>query len=166
MTATTNSSSKRSGKCRRLITKMIAPAIVALAAIANLGALSLKAAPQDEITSPVLHSGAPSVGPGSVLVIALQKDGKIIIGGSFSMVNGVIRHNIARLEPGGSLDRSWDPGANNAVRRIIVSGNDVFVLGDFSIIGGQNRGGLAKLDIRSGTADSQWIPAVPGNLHA
>src|SRR5439155_10576936 len=111
-------------------------------------------------------SGSPSEVPGSVLVIALQKDGKIIIGGYFSMVNGITRHNIARLEPGGSLDRSWDPGANNAVRRIIVSGSDLFVMGDFSTIGGQPRGGIAKLDLRSGDVDSRWNPTVPGNLHS
>src|SRR5437016_2646266 len=52
--------------------------------------------------------------PGLVLATAIQDDGKLIIGGYFSLVNGVSRHNIARLNRDGSLDGSWNPSANNA----------------------------------------------------
>lgn len=109
----------------------------------------------------------PSVTPGVVEAIACQDDGKIIIGGFFSTVNGVTRNNIARLNSDGSLDQTWNPGADNAVRQIAVSGTDVFVRGDFYMIGGQRRRGLAKLSATgSGAADPLWNPNVPGNLHA
>src|SRR5437867_3292553 len=57
----------------------------------------------------------PSFDPGTgaddvVYAITLQPDGKIIIGGSFSHYNGISRNNIARLNPDGSLDASFDPG--------------------------------------------------------
>jgi hypothetical protein len=102
-----------------------------------------------------------------VLAIALQEDGKVLIGGYFSVVNGVSRNNIARLNPDGSLDRSWKPEANGAIRQIVVSGPDIFVLGDFSAIGGQSRSGVAKLSTTgTGAADPAWNASTPGNLHA
>src|SRR5262249_25338197 len=67
--------------------------------------------------------------PGVVLAIAPQDDGKLVIGGSFSLVNGVTRHNLARLNPDGSLDLTWNSPANDAVRQLAISGTDLFVMG-------------------------------------
>jgi subtilisin family serine protease len=109
----------------------------------------------------------PLVTPGFVFAIAEQDDGKIIIGGQFCVVNGVARSNIARLNADGSLDQTWDPGANRTVRQVVLSGADVFVLGEFDTIGRQNRNGLAKLNTTGdGAADALWNPSHPGNLHA
>jgi uncharacterized delta-60 repeat protein len=44
---------------------------------------------------------------GSVSAIVLQPDGKVIIGGAFSRVRGVLRQNIARLNADGSGDSSF-----------------------------------------------------------
>ena len=41
----------------------------------------------------------PSVAGGAVRAIALQPDGKILIGGSFTSVRGQSRTGIARLQP-------------------------------------------------------------------
>ena len=54
-----------------------------------------------------------AVGPASemqygyVSCIAVQSDGKIIIGGFFGSVNGVARKNLARLNPDGTLDTGY-----------------------------------------------------------
>jgi len=45
----------------------------------------------------------------SILTVVLQTDGKIIIGGAFSSVDGIKRRGIARLRSDGSLDVSYDP---------------------------------------------------------
>ncbi|HNU49929.1 MAG TPA: Calx-beta domain-containing protein, partial [Verrucomicrobiota bacterium] len=42
--------------------------------------------------------------------VALQPDGKILIGGAFTVVNGVARNRIARLNADGTLDAAFDPG--------------------------------------------------------
>ena len=53
----------------------------------------------------------PSVSvAGAVYAIKRQPDGKIVIGGDFDFVNGVRRGGIARLNPDGSLDNSFNPG--------------------------------------------------------
>ena len=48
---------------------------------------------------------------GEVDATILQPDGKLLIGGHFTKVNGVTRQSVARLNPDGTLDTSFDPGA-------------------------------------------------------
>src|SRR6267143_1759101 len=49
----------------------------------------------------------------TVLSIAVQADGKILIGGGFTTVLGVARNKIARLNTDGTLDTAFNPNANN-----------------------------------------------------
>ena len=53
----------------------------------------------------------PGMGANSdIYTIALQPDGKILIGGSFTSYNGTLRNGIARLNDNGTLDTGFDPG--------------------------------------------------------
>jgi len=67
----------------------------------------------------------------SVNSLALQPDGRIVIGGDFTSVDGVVRNNIARLNADGSLDTSFDPGAgaNDVVNAVAVDTNGLILLG-------------------------------------
>ena len=47
---------------------------------------------------------------GNVAVFVFQPDGKVLIGGSFTSVNGTNRNRIACLNADGSLDLSFNPG--------------------------------------------------------
>jgi len=68
--------------------------------------------------------------------MVLQADGKIIIGGKFTSYNGQTVHRIARLNPYGTLDQSFNvgTGANNEIStlalqsdgKILVGGNFTF----------------------------------------
>src|SRR3954466_7849425 len=49
----------------------------------------------------------PSGVDGPVNAIAVQPDGKVIIGGDFNMVKGLARHGVARLNANGSGDSSF-----------------------------------------------------------
>src|SRR5205085_6408202 len=46
----------------------------------------------------------------NVYVMALQTNGQILLGGAFNSVSNVPRTNVARLNPDGTLDASFDPG--------------------------------------------------------
>ena len=46
---------------------------------------------------------------GAVRSLDLQPDGKILVGGAFTSINGVARPNLLRLSPDGSLDPSFVP---------------------------------------------------------
>src|SRR5947207_12963414 len=46
----------------------------------------------------------------AALALALQSDGRIIVGGQFSQIDLTQRFNLARLNNDGSVDLSFDPG--------------------------------------------------------
>ena len=56
---------------------------------------------------------------GDVWSIAVQADGKILVGGDFTTIGGHARNRIARLNPDGSLDTAFDPIANASVYTIV-----------------------------------------------
>ncbi len=70
--------------------------------------------PADYIFAPGSLDPTFDVGTGvaqhSVNAIAVQPDGKIIIGGDFLVYNGVSRIRLARLNANGSLDPTFNPG--------------------------------------------------------
>src|ERR1051326_7179260 len=83
---------------------------------------------------------------GPVEAVAVQADGKIIIGGGFPVVNGTNRAHIARLNVDGTVDSAFDPGANSSVRALVVQADGKIVVGGlFSTLGGTNRNGLGRL---------------------
>jgi uncharacterized delta-60 repeat protein len=97
----------------------------------------------------------PGTGVGGfVYSIALQPDGKVLIGGDFTSVNGTNRTNIARLNANGSLDTSFNPGtgADGSVRAIALqSDGNVLIGGDFLTVNGVLRPHIARL-----YGDSAW----------
>ena len=61
--------------------------------------------------------------------IAVQPDGKVLIGGVFSTVLGVTRNNIARLNADGTLDTAFDPNANGNIYSIAVQKDGKILVG-------------------------------------
>jgi uncharacterized delta-60 repeat protein len=64
-----------------------------------------------------------------VLAMAIQPDGKILLGGSFTSVLGVPRANIARLNVDGTLDTGFDPQTDGAVYAVAVQPDGKVLLG-------------------------------------
>ncbi len=99
-----------------------------------------------------------SITNSSVYSIALQADGKILVGGFFTSIGGQARRHIARLNANGTLDTAFDPspdGTDSVVSDIAVqSDGKILVAGLFTTIGGQARNNLARLDGTTGLADS------------
>jgi len=97
---------------------------------------------------------------GDVNVVVVQPDGKILIGGEFTMLspNGgptFARNRIARLNPDGTVDGAFDPNASYIVEAILVQPDGkILVGGSFTSIGGQLRNRIARLDATTGLADS------------
>src|SRR5205807_8742251 len=95
---------------------------------------------------------------GTVYVVVVQPDGKILIGGAFTTLspNGgavVTRNHIARLNPDGTLDTAFDPNANNTVLSIAVQADGKILAGgssERSGVGKRNR--IARLDATTGMA--------------
>jgi len=66
---------------------------------------------------------------GDPTAIALQPDGKMIIAGNFTSVQGVPRAKIARLNPDGSLDMAFDPKAGGFVSCVAVQRDGKILMG-------------------------------------
>jgi len=107
-----------------------------------------------------------------VVVVVVQPDGKILIGGDFTTLspNGgapVTRNRIARLNPDGTLDTVFNPNANGIVRSIALQADGkILVGGSFNganSIGGQTRNRIARLDATTGQADS-FNPNAAGEV--
>ncbi len=94
---------------------------------------------------------------GTVQAIAVQPDGKVVIGGEFTHVNGVRRNNIARLNADGTLDAAWNPDADSHVTALAATADTVYAVGFFGRIGGEVRRFLAALDDTTGAATA-WNP--------
>jgi uncharacterized delta-60 repeat protein len=93
--------------------------------------------------------------------IAVQTDGKILVGGSFTIIGGQTRNHIARLDATTGAADSFDPNANSDVISIVVQADGKILAGgsfNSSIstptIGGQTRNRIARLDATNGLADS------------
>ena len=85
---------------------------------------------------------------GSVQALALQPDGKIVIGGNFTSVSGVGRNRIARLNTDGSLDPAFAPagGADDWVLALALQPDGKVVIGgDFVMVNGVSRSYIARL---------------------
>ena len=98
--------------------------------------------------------------------IAVQGDGKILVGGEFTIIGGQARNNIARLNADGTADTTFDPDANNSVRAIAVQADaKILVGGWFETIGGQARRYMARLN-SDGTVDTNFNPDANNSVRA
>jgi hypothetical protein len=95
-----------------------------------------------------------------VNAIAVQDDGKIVIGGSFVAVNDVPRTNIARLNPNGSVDLTWNANLESSglVSSIAAVGSNIYVGGDLHVLDDPSRYGLVRLSSLDGSTDTNWGP--------
>ena len=96
-------------------------------------------------------------GNGAVLAVALQDDGRILIGGTFTTVHEEPRNRIARLNPDGTLDPKFAVGLSGlSVSSIVVQPDGkILIGGTFDSVNGEPRGSVARLN-PDGAIDSTF----------
>ncbi|MEO7299949.1 MAG: protein kinase [Verrucomicrobiota bacterium] len=102
---------------------------------------------------------------GWVYAIALQSDGKIILGGDFTDFNGRPRNRVARLEADGSLDATFTPGAgpDSGIRTIAVQTDQKILLGGvFKYFNDTALNYIARLNV-NGSLDQSFEPGAGFN---
>ena len=101
----------------------------------------------------------------TVDAIAVQADGRILIGGNFTMVNGATRNRIARLMPDGTLDTSFAIADVNGfiLAMAIQTDGKIVLAGSFSTVNGEQRNQVARLN-RDGILDDDFEPDIQGFL--
>ncbi|HWH69691.1 MAG TPA: delta-60 repeat domain-containing protein, partial [Candidatus Sulfotelmatobacter sp.] len=118
------------------------------------------------------QSYGPAVTGGAVNALALQPDGKLVMGGAFTAVNNSSsRYHLARLWPDGSLDSSFfntGSGVSGTVNCLTVQTDGRIVIGgDFYTVNGTTRNRVARLN-PNGTVDGSFVPtnALSGSVLA
>ena len=100
---------------------------------------------------------------GDVRTLALQPDGKIVVGGDFTFAGDYSRNSLARFKPDASLDLAFlhdGGGANDSIRTLVVQSDQRTIIGGlFTSIGGYNLKYLARLNF-DGTVDSGFNPGA------
>jgi uncharacterized delta-60 repeat protein len=103
-----------------------------------------------------------------VTAIAVQSDGKILVGGFFTTLNGTTRNYLVRLESNGTVDTSFytnlGTGFNGTVQTITVqTDGKILVGGAFSSLNGTARNGLVRLE-SNGTVDTAFYTNLLGGF--
>ena len=114
----------------------------------------------DGYPDPTFMASPNSGANDTIMALALQPDGKVIIGGSFTSFNGVNRYHVARLNTDGSVDTTFNPGlgANDKVRAIALqSDGKIFIGGEFTSYNRTTCNYLARLNT-DGSLDTAFTP--------
>jgi len=98
---------------------------------------------------------------GTVNRVALQSDGKVVIGGDFTTINAVTRTRVARLNTNGTLDTGFDAGAifTASVKAVAVDADGKILVGATSATDQTKR--LARL-LSTGTVDTTFTNPTLG----
>jgi len=113
---------------------------------------------------------APPATPTSVHCLAVQADGKIVVGGYFTTLNGQPRNCIGRLNSNGTVDPSFNPGlgGNNGycfVNCLAVQADGKILVGGYFIaLGGQPRSCIGRLN-PDGTLDTDFNPGAGSSVY-
>lgn len=144
------------------ILERLAPVRIAFAAVIILLGASIATRAQSAL------DGFDPDANGLVRAVIVQPDGKILLGGDFTTLspNGapaVPRNRIARLNPDGTLDSSFNPNANGSVYAIAVQTDGKILAGGVFTTLAPNGGAavtrnrLARLNV-DGTLDTDFDP--------
>lgn len=139
-----------------------------LLGVALAGALAQPAAAQTTRLDPTfqlpqIRNGA-SVG--TVHDVVQQADGKYVLGGTFSTINGVRARNLARLQADGTLDATFTANcpANGTVKSLALQPNGrILVGGSFDSLAAGQRRGVGRL-LPSGALDTAFDAGLPSGL--
>ncbi|HEY0458664.1 MAG TPA: hypothetical protein VGC97_05880 [Pyrinomonadaceae bacterium] len=102
---------------------------------------------------------------GTVNDLALQPDGSVFLGGSFTSYNGTNRSGIARANTSGALDAGFSPSSSLAGNLFAIArqtDGKVLIGGQFGSVNDTARSNIARLNA-DGTLDATFAPGTGAN---
>lgn len=105
-----------------------------------------------------------------ILDLFLQDDGRIVIGGLFTSVNGFLTTHVARLTPNGGPDPTFVPaaigGSSHWVSSVIAQHDGrIIVGGDFQTVGGTAKHSIARFN-SNGTLDTSFASTIDTSINS
>lgn len=109
--------------------------------------------------------GSGDEGNGIILRSVVQPDGKIILGGGFTIYGGQIRSGVVRLNADGSVDQTFNPGTgiNGVVYSVALQpDNKIILVGGFTSYNGTPRNRVVRINA-DGSIDNTFNPGTGAN---
>jgi uncharacterized delta-60 repeat protein len=108
----------------------------------------------------------PDEGQSRTDALALQPDGKILLAGNFTLVQGEPPAYMIRLNTDGSLDAGFTPQVGEWINAIALQGDGkIIIAGFFDEAAGQPRKSIARLN-PDGSLDMGFNPGAGGEVHS
>jgi hypothetical protein len=98
---------------------------------------------------------------GRVEEVIADGHGGWYVGGGFTYVAGQQRYGLVHITPDGRLDPAFRADVNGTVYGLELVGSTLYATGNFTVIGGRARRGLAALDAATGRP-TEWRADVGG----
>lgn len=106
-----------------------------------------------------LRADNPFPGESAPSVVAVQRDGKVLVGGYLRKPN-LDRYHLARLNADGSMDTAFSPDVGGLVRCITLQPDGkILIGGDFEAVAGESQAYLARLH-PDGSLDTSFRPVA------
>jgi uncharacterized delta-60 repeat protein len=105
---------------------------------------------------------------GKINIVAAQADGKVLIAGSFSQINGVETGPFVRVNADGTFDPSFDSGTafNNPPAQLLLQPDGkILAAGGFSSYNGTSVPGIVRINT-NGSIDDTFSVTVSGSVNA
>lgn len=108
--------------------------------------------------------------PPNIKDVLVQSDGKILISGSFRLVNGIVRNSIARLNADGSMDTTFDPGSGIpysvlvTARMVLQKDGKIIIGGNFKLYNGIAVNNLVRIHSNGSIDTSYSTTGVDGTI--
>ncbi len=103
---------------------------------------------------------------GQITAVAVQADGRLLLGGSFSNAAGTTAGNLVRISADGTLDTSFSPAPDGVVAALAVQADGkILVGGSFTGITGVTRNYIARLNA-NGSLDTAFDPKADARVNA
>ena len=103
---------------------------------------------------------------GRIDAIAVQADGRVLLGGIFTNISGTTAGNLVRFNADGTLDPTFNPRPNAGVSSIVIQPDGrILIAGLFTLVGDTTRNRLARLGA-DGALDTTFDPNASAKVSA
>lgn len=128
--------------------------------ISNVGGTSVSRAAHLMADGILNTDWLPSITGGQGVLTMAKFGDVIILGGSFTAVNGTARNRIAAIKEDGTL-LDWNPNANSIVHTIRILGETAYITGQLTNLAGSSRNlaGAVRLGARTDEAGETCLTA-------